>query len=153
MRIYFAFLLLYVLASCSSPSENNFGKSEITRWQNNKHAAISITYDDATINQFRKAMPIMDSLGLKGTFFINTADIPGSQFVPKYFGKPLKQVVAESAKPTTKENLFERASALRFLNMDDAVSLHNSAGSLYEQGKTDEAFKVIDARIHESAKT
>src|SRR5690349_1745418 len=106
MRIYYAIVLISILASCSAPSENNFGKSEITRWQDNKRAAISITYDDATINQFRKAMPIMDSLGLKGTFFINTADIPGSQFAPKYFGKPLKQVVAESTSPTTKENLF-----------------------------------------------
>jgi peptidoglycan/xylan/chitin deacetylase (PgdA/CDA1 family) len=152
MRIFYAILFIYVLASCSSPSENNFGKSEITRWQDNKRAAISITYDDATINQFRKAMPIMDSLEIKGTFFINTADIPGSQFPPKYFGKALKQVVAESSSPTTQENIFERASALRFLNMEDAVSLHNNAGSLYDQGKTEEAFKAVDEAFAKARK-
>ena len=57
-------------------SQTAFGGTEITKWQFGKTGAISLTYDDATINQFRKALPIMDTLGLKATFFINTADIP-----------------------------------------------------------------------------
>jgi peptidoglycan/xylan/chitin deacetylase (PgdA/CDA1 family) len=67
--------------------DKHFGETEIVKWKDNKLAAISITYDDASINQFRQALPIMDTLGFKGTFFINTADIPGSQYAPKVYGK------------------------------------------------------------------
>src|SRR5688572_28520093 len=144
MRILTGSALLLFVAGCASKEIPNFGKTEITTWYNDKTAAISITYDDATINQFRQALPIMDTLGFKGTFFINTTDIPGSQFPPRYFGKPLQQVVRESSSPTDQGNVFERASALRFLNIENAVALHNQAGALYEQGKTNEAFKVID---------
>jgi peptidoglycan/xylan/chitin deacetylase (PgdA/CDA1 family) len=144
IKFLYGIVVLSVVAGCASPDSSHVGSSEITRWRDDKAAAISITYDDATINQFRRALPVMDSLGFKGTFFINTGDIPGSKFPPKYFGKPLAQIVKESASPTTQDNLFERASALRFLNIENAIGLHNSAGSLYEQGKSTEAFKVID---------
>jgi peptidoglycan/xylan/chitin deacetylase (PgdA/CDA1 family) len=139
-------LIISVLFSgCSTnKTESIFGETEITNWQNNKSGAISITYDDASINQFRQAMPIMDSLSLKGTFFINTADIPGSAYPPKYLGRPLKTVISESKTPTTLENLFERCSALRFLDIENAIQSHNSAGSLYENKKYDEAFKIVD---------
>lgn len=144
-RIAISLCIMFALASCLRDADGSFGETRITQWQDDKTAAISITYDDATINQFRKALPIMDSLGFKATFYINTADIPGSLFVPKYFGRPLIVIIQESAKtPTTKDNLFERASALRFLDIDNAVEAHNNAGSLYEQGKSEEAFKVID---------
>jgi peptidoglycan/xylan/chitin deacetylase (PgdA/CDA1 family) len=139
-------LVISVLfCSCSvKKTESNFGETEIAKWQNNKSGAISITYDDATINQFRQAMPIMDSLGFKGTFFINTADIPGSRYAPKYLGRPLKTVILESKTPTTLENIFERCSALRFLDIENAIQAHNSAGSLYENKKYDDAFKIVD---------
>lgn len=142
----FSLIVMISLSSCSPKTDQLVGETLITKWQDDKAAAISITYDDATINQFRKALPIMDSLGIKGTFYINTTDIPGSKFAPKYFGRPLIDIIKESAKtPTTQDNLFERASALRFLDIENAVDAHNSAGSLYEQGKPEEAFKVIDA--------
>src|SRR6187431_1050053 len=99
MRILATNMLLLFVAGCASRETTNFGKTEITRWQDDKNATISITYDDATINQFRAALPIMDTLGFKGTFFINTADIPGSQFPPRYFGKALQQVAKESSSP------------------------------------------------------
>jgi peptidoglycan/xylan/chitin deacetylase (PgdA/CDA1 family) len=134
-----------VIISCSKRQEDLAGTTSIVPWQDNKTAAISITYDDATINQFRQALPIMDTLGFKGTFFINTADIPGSQFAPKYFGRALAEIVRESGTiPTSKENLFERATALRFLNIENAIEAHNSAGSLYEKGKLEEALKMVD---------
>ena len=149
------FLILCVAAfliSCAT-HESKSAKTEILQFPKGKTAAISITYDDATINQFRQALPIMDTLGMKGTFFINTADIPGSEFPPKYFGRPLQDIVRESAgTPTVKENLFERASALRFLNIENAVESHNSAGSLFEQGKVDEACKVIDEALSRARK-
>ena len=134
---------LSIMFSCST--KEHVGNTEITKWKDNKIAAISITYDDASINQFRQALPIMDTLGLKGTFFINTADIPGSQFPPKFIGRPLEMIVKETATvPTNATNLFERASALRFLNIDNAIELHNQAGATYEQGKTADAVKIID---------
>jgi peptidoglycan/xylan/chitin deacetylase (PgdA/CDA1 family) len=133
-----------LLVSCSE-SETNVGKTEITKFQHNKKGAISITYDDATINQFRQALPIMDTLGFKGTFYINTADIPGSQFPPKFLGRPLATIIKETASvPTDTTNLFERASALRFLDIPNAIELHNRAGSLYESGKLDESLKTVD---------
>ena len=146
MRLTSIFLLsgLTLLLACSGDDER-YGETEITKWRHNKVAAISITYDDASINQFRQALPIMDTLGFKGTFFINTADIPGSQLPPKFIGRPLAEIIQETASAQTNEsNLFERASALRFLDMDNAVEMHNQAGSLYEQNKLDEAYKVVD---------
>lgn len=138
------FVCIAFLQGCTGKS-NQYGKTEITKWKDNKTAAVSITYDDATINQFRQALPLMDTLGFKGTFFINTADIPGSQFLPKFIGRPLGEIVKGTANtPTDSTNLFERASALRFLDIERAVELHNQAGSLYEQHKKAEAYKVID---------
>src|SRR5215207_6709541 len=96
--------------SVNSHSQTSFGNTEITKWQYGKAGAISLTYDDATLNQFRKALPIMDRLGFKGTFYINTADIPASRFPPKWVGRSLQLIVKETATiPTNKENLFERA--------------------------------------------
>ena len=74
----FSLCVMLTLASCSRDTDQSFGETQIAKWQDDKTAAISITYDDATINQFRKALPIMDSLGFKATFYINTTDIPGS---------------------------------------------------------------------------
>ena len=132
-----------VLSACSGNRE--YGMTEVTKWRDNKAAAVSITYDDASINQFRQALPIMDTLGFKGTFFINTADIPGSKFPPKFIGRPLGEIIAETAKvPTNADNLFERASALRFLDIESAVEQHNQSGSLFEQVKINEAYQVVD---------
>jgi peptidoglycan/xylan/chitin deacetylase (PgdA/CDA1 family) len=144
MRIVMqSLLMLMILSACSG--DKDYGLTEITRWRDNKTAAVSITYDDATINQFRQALPIMDTLGFKGTFFINTADIPGSQFPPRFIGRPLREIVSETATSSTNaENLFERASALRFLHIENAVEQHNQAGSLFEQDKKDESYKVVD---------
>lgn len=140
-RLFLFTLITSMIVSCS---DGPLPESAITTWKDGKTGAISITYDDATINQFRKALPIMDSLGMKGTFFINTADIPNSKFPPKYLGRPLKTVIAESTTPTTKENIFERASALRFLDIENAIEDHNRAGSLYENEKYEESFRVVD---------
>src|SRR5688572_32982890 len=131
-KLLLALLFILTISACTRPDDTT-GQTEITQWQDGKKAAISITFDDATINQFRQALPILDTLGFKGTFFINTADIPGSKFPPKYVGRPLDQIVKETATiPTSQANLFERASALRFLPIENAIASHNSAGSLYE---------------------
>ena len=69
MNKLFLFLLLIITISGCAPKDETIGQTEITQWQDGKKAAISITYDDATINQFRQALPIMDTLGFKGTFY------------------------------------------------------------------------------------
>lgn len=138
-------ILIFAAAIVSCSTKDVTGNTEITRWQDGKTGAISITYDDATINQFRQALPIMDTLGFKGTFFINTADIPDSKFPPLYIGRPISRIIQESSSiATTKENLFERASTLRFLNIEGAIESHNNAGALYENNKLAEACRVVD---------
>jgi peptidoglycan/xylan/chitin deacetylase (PgdA/CDA1 family) len=144
LSVVILFSGLIILSSCSKNDEH-FAETTITKWRDDKIAAISITYDDASINQFRQALPIMDTLGFKGTFFINTADIPGSQYAPKFIGRPLVEIIKETAiAKTNADNLFERASALRFLDIEGAIEQHNQAGSLYEQGKIQEAYKTVD---------
>jgi peptidoglycan/xylan/chitin deacetylase (PgdA/CDA1 family) len=59
---------LLFLFGCNE--NNSFGQTEITKWKYDKKGAISITYDDGNINQFKNAMPVMDRLGLPGTFFM-----------------------------------------------------------------------------------
>jgi len=61
----------------SSLALGQIARTEITTWQYGKRGAVSLTYDDGTINQFRVAVPIMDSFGFPATFFIITGNIPG----------------------------------------------------------------------------
>lgn len=132
-------------------SQTSINGTEITKWQYGKTGAVSLTYDDATINQFRKALPIMDTLGFKGTFFIITADIRTSRFQPKWIGRSLELIIKESATiPTNKENLFERASALRFLDIENAIEKHNTCGSLYESHQLLESYSVVDKAFEEA---
>lgn len=152
MRRNITLLIAFLIVGTAS-AQIPVGSTSITNWQYGKAGAISITYDDATINQFRKALPIMDTLALKGTFYINTADIPGSRFPPRWIGRSLHSIIAETATiPTNKDNLFERASALRFLDIDNAVEKHNSAGSMFELNKHAEAYNVVDNAYREARK-
>ena len=132
-------------------SQTSAGNTEITKWQFGKTGAISLTFDDVTINQFRKALPIMDTLGFKATFFIITGDIPGSRFPPKWIGRSLDLIIKETTTiPTNKENLFERASALRFVDIDNAIEKHNTCGSLFESNKILESYSVVDKAFEEA---
>lgn len=137
-------VLLCFLAGCSDESDLA-GTTEITAWQYGKKGAVSITFDDGTINQFRKAIPLLNDRGFKGTFFIITGDIPGSTFQRKFIGRPLEEIVHESTiMPTNDANFFERASAVGFLNIDSALTYHTGAGSLFEAGEIPEAYDLID---------
>lgn len=145
-------LFLLGLSNCNHEKDST-GETVITSWKDGKKGAISITYDDASINQFRKALPIMDTLGIKGTFYINTAHIRDGQIPPKFIGRPITDIIRETAtEPTNKSNLFERASALRFTGIKGAVEYHNTAGSLFENEKYDEAYKVVDEAYAEVRK-
>ena len=101
------------VASVSAQSDP---KTEITKWPDGKLAAVAITYDDSTINQFRIALPLMNERGLVGTFFVITAQIPGSKNMPTFVGRPIMEILKESAAvPTSASNVFERTSMLRYL--------------------------------------
>ncbi len=89
--------------------------TDITQWQDGKRAALAITYDDSTINQFRIALPLMNEPGLAGTFFVITSQIPGSRNLPTFVGRPIMDIVRESATvPTSPANVYERTSMLRY---------------------------------------
>ena len=147
-RQYFFMLLapLFMLLSCQG-QENAFEKihpPEITKWQGDKKSAVSITYDDGIITQFTVAKPIMDSLGLPATFYIITGKIAGAQ-KGKFIGRPADEIIKETASiKTDSENFFERASLIGFTGKNEGVDYHSRAGSLYESGKKDEAYNLLD---------
>jgi peptidoglycan/xylan/chitin deacetylase (PgdA/CDA1 family) len=122
------------------------GKTEITKWQYGKNGAVSLTYDDGSVNQFRVAVPIMDSFGFPATFFIITANIPGSRYHGTFIGRPTKAIIEETARiPTNKDNFFERASAVGFLGYEGTLDFHTRAGELYDEGKNvEQAYRVLD---------
>lgn len=91
-------------------------QTEITKWQDGKSACVSLTYDDSSINQFRIDIPLLNERNMKGTFFVITSNIQGSRNQPTFVGRPIMEIILESEKiRTTKENAFERISALNYL--------------------------------------
>ncbi|MBK9389331.1 MAG: polysaccharide deacetylase family protein [Bacteroidetes bacterium] len=137
-----AFLFVLILmAGCSKPA----GQTEITKWQYGCNGAVSVTYDDGSINQFRKALPIMNRLKMSGTFFINTGSIPGSTYQGKFIGRPVSQIIKEARSiPTGKENFFERASAARYLGYRGTGDYFTRAGAQMDADRPEEAYKIID---------
>jgi peptidoglycan/xylan/chitin deacetylase (PgdA/CDA1 family) len=134
------------LISFSVIAAGQVGHTEIAKWQYGKNGAVSLTYDDGSINQFRVAVPIMDSLGLPATFFIITGEMPGARYHGTFIGRPTKEIIEETAAvPTNKDNFFERASAIRFLGDRETRESQTQAGELYDEGnKLEEAYRVID---------
>jgi len=120
-------------------------RTEITKWQDGKAAAVSLTYDDNSANQFRVAVPLMTRHGFPATFHIITGEIEGSRFHGAFVGRPVKDIIDETARvPTGPDNLFERASAVGRLGLRGGFDDHLRAGELFEDGKTAEACKLID---------
>jgi peptidoglycan/xylan/chitin deacetylase (PgdA/CDA1 family) len=139
-------LFLFTLVSfLSVQTFAQVGKTEITKWQDGKKTAISITYDDGSRNQFKVALPIMEQLKLPATFFVITGPIKGSVHPPKFIGRPMEQIIAETAMvPTNTDNFFERASACLYLGYAGTLPYYNRADALYERGKPEAAWKVMD---------
>ncbi|QTE37434.1 polysaccharide deacetylase family protein [Mucilaginibacter gossypii] len=133
------------LQSLQSNAQTKAGTTEITKWQYGKTGAVSLTYDDGSMNQFRKALPVMERLKMPATFFIITGSIPGSKYHGKFIGRPVKEIIKESATvPTNDQNFFERCSATGYLGYKGTIASHTQAGSLYDSGKKEKAFKVLD---------
>lgn len=134
-------------------------RTAITKWQDGKLAAVSITFDDSTINQFRIALPMLNERRLPATFFVITGEIPGSEHRPMFVGRPIVEIIRESATvPTNKDNALERSSMLRYLGevqRVDIVLKHfqpNSAARLIEKGQFAEFDKVL-AMLREGGET
>lgn len=142
--IVFIFGIVLFIASCTTKIEGNIGHTVITKWQGDKKSAISITYDDGIINQFTVARPIMNKLGLPGTFFIITGKINGSG-KGKFIGRPKDEIIKETASiETDSDNFFERASLIGFTGTSEALEYHSKIGSLFESENISEAYKLTD---------
>lgn len=139
------FALAALLTGCAA-RQDDAGKTEICRWQNGMKGAISITYDDGSTNQFSKALPIMRRLKLPATFFVITGAVTGSQERGKFIGRPVKEIISESAHiPTNAENFFERASAARYLGYKGTIAYYDRADEKYESGKKNQAYGIMDS--------
>jgi peptidoglycan/xylan/chitin deacetylase (PgdA/CDA1 family) len=122
------------------------GGTTVTEWQYGKNGAISITYDDASRHQFTRALPLMERSKLPATFFVITGPITGSQFHGKFVGRPVDEIIRESATvPTDSSNFLERCSAAGYLGYEGTISYHTRAGSLYSSGRKRQAYHWMDS--------
>ncbi|MDH5382591.1 MAG: polysaccharide deacetylase family protein, partial [Cyclobacteriaceae bacterium] len=70
---------------------------------------------------------------------------PGSEYPGKFIGRPIEEIISETASnPTNADNFFERASAIAYTGYEGALEYHSNAGSRFEAGAIDEAYKLID---------
>jgi len=148
----FAAAIGFALTCCAreqliNPTVRNniIGQTNVAKWHEGKQCAVSIAYDGGTANQFKAALPIMDSLKIPATFFIVTGDIADSQYKGMFIGRPVSEILKESeTEPVNEQNFFQRAGAVRYLGYEGMEDYHTRAGDLFEQGKIDEAYKQID---------
>jgi peptidoglycan/xylan/chitin deacetylase (PgdA/CDA1 family) len=122
------------------------GRTEITRWAHGRRGAVSLTYDDGSANQFKVAVPIMDRLGLRATFFVITGEVKGSRYHGTFVGRPPATIVEETATvPTNADNFFERASAIGFLGHQGTLDFHTQAGEVFDEGGDPaRAYRILD---------
>jgi peptidoglycan/xylan/chitin deacetylase (PgdA/CDA1 family) len=143
-------LFLSIAAGCIIISafgqQASVGQTSIAEWQDGKNGAVSITYDDGSYNQFKDALPIMEKLHLPATFFIITGGIPGSKYQGRFIGRPVKDIIAETATtPTNDQNFLERCSAAGYLGYKGTITYVTKAAALYDNPKRrEQAFKVMD---------
>jgi peptidoglycan/xylan/chitin deacetylase (PgdA/CDA1 family) len=132
-----------IISSCNT--QGNKELTQITRWPDGKTGAVSLTYDDATANQFHKAVPIMNDLNLKATFFINTGAIKGSKYRGTFIGRPVQEIIKETATtPTDSSNFYERSSAAAYLGLKGTLQYHLNAGAAIDAGRPARAYRIID---------
>jgi peptidoglycan/xylan/chitin deacetylase (PgdA/CDA1 family) len=119
--------------------------TRIMNWQHGRKAAVSITYDGGTINQCKVAVPIMDRMGFQATFYIVTGDITGSTHKGEFIGRPVEEILRESATMSVNAtNFFERATAVRYLGYEEMLGYHTRAGDMFELRKTEDAYHHIE---------
>jgi len=135
-----------MILAFSCTNNQNAGETEITTWQNDKSAAISLTFDDGSPNQFSQALPALNKLSIPATFYIITGNVAGAEYHGKFIGRPVGDIIKGTADTlTNKDNFFERASAIPYLGYKGTLAYQTNAGALYEQGKPDKAWHLIDS--------
>ena len=88
----------------------------------------------------------MEEMKLPATFFIITGPVKGSVYQPKFIGRTVKEIIAETqTTPTNADNFFERASASLYLGYAGSLPFYNLADEFYESGKKEKAWKVMDS--------
>lgn len=138
----FPVTILFFLLSCTHQTHE---PTVITTWQYDKKGAVSLTYDDSTINHFRIALPMMNEFGFPGTFYLITGAFPDSEHQGEFVGRDVNEIIEETVSlQTNKDNFFERTSAVRYLGFQDVYQYHRNAGQLFESGEVEEAYQVID---------
>ena len=111
-----------------APTATATDRTSIMAWPAGRRGAASITFDDASINQFRVAAPLLNERGLPATFFVITAAISGSTHQSRFVGRPTADILRESATiPTNQDNYLERISAAPFLGFEGLIRLRTSA--------------------------
>ena len=138
--------LIISLSLLNSLCKAQTGSTTITEWQYGKNGAVSITYDDASRLQFSRALPLMERLKLPATFFVITGPITGSKYQGKFVGRPVEDIIKESATvPTDEHNFLERCSAAGYLGYMGTISYHTRAGGLYSSGRKQQAYHLMDS--------
>ena len=94
------------LSLCINLGMAQTASTTVTEWQYGKNGAVSITYDDASRNQFTRALPVMERLKIPATFFVITGPITGSKYQGKFLGRPVEVIIKESATIPTNDNNF-----------------------------------------------
>jgi len=128
-------------------------RTEITKWQDGKEACISLTFDDSSINQFRIDIPLLNERAIPGTFFVITGDIQGSKNAPAFVGRPMMDIIRESAQtPTNRDNALERLSLLNHLQTIQHVPELSDfsaqrLGRPLRQGDYAEVARQVDAAL------
>ncbi len=149
-------LAIVGLAAAWAAGAAEVGRTSIETWPDGRKGAVSLTWDDGSPNQFRVAVPIMDRLDLPATFFIVTGGVAGSRYHGTFVGRPVREIVAETARVSTNaDNLFERASAVGFLGFEGTLDAHTRAGEAYdESGDVAAASRILDeayAKVRQGA--
>ncbi|GAC1300775.1 MAG: hypothetical protein NVSMB24_02180 [Mucilaginibacter sp.] len=145
MKSFLLTVSISIVFLTAKSQANHNGETTIMKWKYGKNGAVSITYDDGSYNQFKGALPVMDRLRLPATFFVITGGIPGSKYHGKFIGRPVKTIIAESAAiPTNAQNFLERCSAAGYLGYTGTITYHTKAAGLYDSGKTQQAYKLMD---------
>ena len=136
-------------------------QTSILKWQDGKQGCATLTFDDGSINQFKIAVPMLNERGIHATFFIITGEIPGSKYKPEFVGRSINEIVHESSvKPTNKNNLFERCSALYYLSqtgnspeIKEFSDLSVGIGEKFENEKYQEVYSIVDSAFDKLRKT
>jgi sialate O-acetylesterase len=68
-EIKIGFIILFGIVSIFR--ENGMAQKNEKNWWNNKKCAVCLTYDDALNVHLDSVIPVLDSLGLKGTFYLS----------------------------------------------------------------------------------